>query len=50
MVAVFRSSNYAQVSFADWLSHSLVAATFNLDPETVARARCPRNNPAFMRE
>jgi len=51
MVAVFRSSRYEEVSFADWLAHSppeMVAATFNLDPETVAVF--PKNNPGFMPE
>ena len=51
MVAVFRSSRYEEVSFADWLAHSppeMVAATFNLDPATVAQF--PKNNPAFMPE
>ena len=51
IVAVFRSSRYEEVSFSDWLAHSppeMVAATFNLDPETVARF--PKNSPAFMPE
>jgi oxalate decarboxylase len=51
MLAVFRSHRYEEVMFADWLAHSppeMVAATFNLDPETVAKF--PKNNPAFMPE
>lgn len=51
MIAVFRSAIYEEVSFADWLAHSppeMVAATFNLDPETVAKF--PKTNPAFMPE
>jgi oxalate decarboxylase len=49
MIAAFRSAKYEEVSFADWLAHSppeMVAATFNLDPETVAQFR--KSNPAFM--
>ena len=40
MVAVFRSSRYEEVSLSDWLAHSppeMVAATFNLEPDVVAR-------------
>jgi oxalate decarboxylase len=51
MVAVFRSPRYEEISFADWLAHSpseMVAATFNLDPATVARF--PRNRPDMMPE
>ena len=51
MIAVFRSAIYEEVSFGDWLAHSppeMVAATFNLDPETVAKF--PKTNPAFMPE
>ena len=39
-VAVFRAPHYQEVSFSDWLAHSppdMVAATFNLAPEVVAR-------------
>lgn len=45
-LAVFRSSRYEEVAFADWLAHSppeMVEATFNLDRETVARF--PKNQP-----
>ena len=48
-IAVFRSPRYEEVSFADWLAHSppeMVAATFNLAPETVAKF--PRNRPDIM--
>jgi oxalate decarboxylase len=51
LVAVFRSPRYEEISFSDWLAHSppeMVAATFNLDPETVARF--PRNRPDLMPE
>ena len=40
MVAVFRSPHYEEISFSDWLAHSppeMVAATFNLEPDVVAR-------------
>jgi oxalate decarboxylase len=40
MVAVFRSCRYEEISFSDWLTHSppeMVAATFNLEPDVVAR-------------
>jgi oxalate decarboxylase len=48
-VAVFRSHRYEEVSFSDWLAHSppqMVAETFNLDPDTVARF--PKNRPDVM--
>jgi oxalate decarboxylase len=48
-IAVFRSDRYEEVSFSDWLVHSppqMVAETFNLAPETVARF--PRNRPDMM--
>jgi len=48
-IAVFRSSRYEEVSFSDWLAHSppeMVAATFNLDPEVVARF--PKSRPDTM--
>ncbi|MFO1073679.1 MAG: cupin domain-containing protein [Geminicoccaceae bacterium] len=48
-VAVFRAERYEEVALADWLAHTppeLVAATFNLDPATVARF--PKDRPAFM--
>lgn len=51
MLAVFRSARYEEVSFSDWLAHSppeMVAATFNLDPEVVARF--PKNRPKMMPE
>ena len=51
MVAVFRSSRYEEVSFADWLAHSppdMVAATFNLEPEIVAQF--PKNRANLMPE
>jgi oxalate decarboxylase len=41
-LALFRSDRYEEISLADWLAHSppeMVAATFNLDPATVARFR-----------
>ncbi len=50
-LAVFRSARYEEVSFADWLAHSppeMVAATFNLSPETVAKF--PRNPRDVMPE
>jgi oxalate decarboxylase len=49
LVAVFRSSRYEEVSFSDWLAHSppeMVAATFNLAPEVVARF--PKNRLDLM--
>ena len=49
MVAVFRAPRYEEVSFSDWLAHSppeMVAATFNLAPEVVARF--PKNRPDMM--
>jgi oxalate decarboxylase len=48
-VAVFRAPHYQEVSFSDWLAHSppdMVAATFNLAPEVVARF--PKNRPDMM--
>lgn len=48
-VAVFRSERYEEISLADWLAHTppeMVAATFNLDPEIVARF--PKERLAFM--
>ncbi|MBV8575581.1 MAG: cupin domain-containing protein [Acetobacteraceae bacterium] len=45
-VAVFRSSRYEEISLSDWLAHSppeMVAATFNLEPETIARF--PKGRP-----
>ena len=48
-VAVFRAERYQEVSLADWLAHTppeMVAATFNLDPATVAKF--PKDRPAFM--
>jgi oxalate decarboxylase len=51
MVAVFRSDRYEEIAFADWLAHSppdMVAATFNLDPQIVARF--PKNPPDVMPE
>jgi oxalate decarboxylase len=41
-LALFRSDRYEEISLADWLAHTppeMVAATFNLDPATVARFR-----------
>ena len=49
MIAVFRAPRYEEVSFSDWLAHSppeMVAATFNLTPEVVARF--PRDRPGMM--
>lgn len=51
VLAVFRSDRYEEVSFADWLAHSppeMVAETFNLDPEVVARF--PKGRPKMMPE
>jgi oxalate decarboxylase len=48
-VAVFRSPRYEEVALGDWLAHSppdMVAATFNLDPETVAKF--PKDPPDVM--
>ena len=45
-LAVFRSSRYEEVSFADWLAHTppeMVAATFNLSPAVVAKFQ--KNGP-----
>jgi hypothetical protein len=42
-------NRYEEVSFSDWLAHSppdMVAATFNLAPEVVARF--PKNRPDLM--
>lgn len=51
VLAVFRSDRYEEVSFADWLAHSppeMVAETFNLDPQVVARF--PKGRPKIMPE
>jgi len=51
MLAVFRAPRYEEVSFSNWLAHSppeMVAATFNLDPEIVARF--PKGPPDMMPE
>ena len=51
MLAVFRAPRYEEVSFSNWLAHSppeMVAATFNLDPEVVARF--PKNSPDVVPE
>jgi oxalate decarboxylase len=50
-IAVFRSDRYEEVSFSDWLAHSphqMVAETFNLELDTVAKF--PRNRPDVMPE
>jgi oxalate decarboxylase len=49
IVTVFRSSRYEEILFSDWLAHSppdMVAATFNLAPEIVARF--PKNRPDVL--
>lgn len=46
-VAVFRAPRYEEVSFSDWLAHTppeMVAATFNLDPDVIARFPKDRTN------
>ncbi len=48
-LALFRAERYEEVSLADWLAHTppeMVAATFNLDREVVARF--PRDRPSIM--
>lgn len=48
-LALFRAERYEEVSLADWLAHTppeMVAATFNLDREVVARF--PRDRPSVM--
>jgi oxalate decarboxylase len=48
-IAVFRSSYYADVSLADWLTHSppeMVAQTLNIDDATIAKF--PNNRPLVM--
>ncbi len=50
-LAVFRSDRYEEVALADWLAHSppeMVAATFNLDPDVVAKF--PKGRPDLMPE
>lgn len=51
VLAVFRAPGYEEVSFSNWLAHSppeMVAATFNLDPEVIARF--PKGAPDMMPE
>lgn len=51
MLAVFRAPSYEEVSFSNWLAHSppeMVAVTFNLDPEVVAKF--PKGAPDMMPE
>ena len=46
---IFKSDRYEEVSFSDWLAHTpveMVAATFNLDPQVIARF--PKNAPGVM--
>ena len=46
---IFKSDRYEEVSLIDWLSHTpvdLVAATFNLDPDVIAKF--PKNAPGVM--
>lgn len=51
MLAVFRAPRYEEVSFSDWLAHAppeMVAATFNLTPDVIARF--PKGRPDMMPE
>jgi oxalate decarboxylase len=46
---VFRSPYFVDVSLSDWLTHTppaMVAATFNLDPETIAKF--PTDKPEIL--
>ena len=46
---VFRAPYFADVSLSDWLTHTppaMVAATFNLDPATIAKF--PKDKPETL--
>jgi oxalate decarboxylase len=46
---VFRSPYFVDVSLSDWLTHTppaMVAATFNLDPATIAKF--PKDKPEIL--
>jgi oxalate decarboxylase len=49
VLAVFKTSEYQEVSLSDWLTHTppeLVAQHFNIDPAVVRRF--PKNGPGFL--